>query len=136
MNRRSWMFASVAIGATFSLVAPARAQDAAAPVAQPPAEAAAQEGDIITTVVDAVLANAGLALCGLALLAPLVDDGRLTLPFATNTGSWTTQAFQARFRAEALTRPHVRRFREWLGDEAAGTKVWLQQQLRPRRRAR
>jgi outer membrane receptor protein involved in Fe transport len=43
MNRRSWMFASVAIGATFSLVAPARAQDAqdrAAPATQtaPPEE--------------------------------------------------------------------------------------------------
>ena len=37
MNRRSWMFASVAIGATFSLVAPARAQDAPDPAAPAPA---------------------------------------------------------------------------------------------------
>lgn len=42
MNRRSWMFASVAIGATFSLVAPARAQDAQANAA-PAAQAAPSE---------------------------------------------------------------------------------------------
>jgi LysR family glycine cleavage system transcriptional activator len=87
----------------------------------------------ITTVVDAVLANAGLALCGLALLQPLLADGRLVRPFAAATGTWTNQAFRARFRAEALTRPHVRRFREWLGEEAAQTRDWLQQQPRRRR---
>ena len=39
MNRRSWLLGSVAIGATFSLVAPARAQDTAPPAAQPSAQA-------------------------------------------------------------------------------------------------
>src|SRR5688572_18253202 len=49
MNRRPWLFATVAIGATFSFVAPAQAQDAAAPATQeaaPPAAAeTGQEGE-------------------------------------------------------------------------------------------
>jgi len=79
----------------------------------------------ISTVVDAVLANAGIALCGIALVAPLLDDERLSLPFPVSTGKWTEHAFTARFRSDALARPQVRRFREWLEAEAAATRQWL-----------
>jgi len=79
----------------------------------------------ISTAVDAVLANAGFAICGVALLSPLIDNGRLSLPFPVSTGTWTEHSFQARFRNEALARPQVRRFREWLGAEADATRQWL-----------
>jgi LysR family transcriptional regulator, glycine cleavage system transcriptional activator len=79
----------------------------------------------IGTIVDAVLANAGFAICGLALVSKLVDNGQLSLPFPVTTGTWTEYSFQARFRNEALARPQVRRFREWLGEEAAATRQWL-----------
>jgi LysR family glycine cleavage system transcriptional activator len=75
--------------------------------------------------VDAVLADAGLTLCGLALVAELVKDGRVSLPFSSSTGTWTSHVFQAQFRAEVLTRSQVRRFREWLVSESVITRSWL-----------
>jgi LysR family glycine cleavage system transcriptional activator len=79
----------------------------------------------IATVVEAVLANAGFTLCGMALVSGLFDNGRLSLPFPASTGAWTVHAFQARFRSDALARPQVRRFREWLAAEADLTRQWL-----------
>ncbi len=89
----------------------------------------------ITTAIEAVLANAGFTLCGLALLAPLLQEGRLALPFPA-AGSWSSHVFQARFRAEALARPQVRRFREWLAAEADGTRQWLARAAGARARGR
>lgn len=79
----------------------------------------------ISQALDAVLASAGLAVCGVALVAELVEEGRLALPFPASSGAWTGHAFRARFRGEALSRPQVRRFRAWLLDEAARTEAWL-----------
>jgi LysR family glycine cleavage system transcriptional activator len=79
----------------------------------------------IAPVLEAVLANAGLAICGLALVQELVAEQRLSLPFSAATGQWTTHAFQARFRSDALVRPQVRRFRDWLMSEGAATLAWL-----------
>jgi LysR family glycine cleavage system transcriptional activator len=81
----------------------------------------------ITQVLDAVLANAGLTICGLALISNLVDDGRISLPFSISSGTWTSHAFQARFRADVLARPQIRRFRDWLLGESAKTAAWLEQ---------
>jgi LysR family glycine cleavage system transcriptional activator len=79
----------------------------------------------IMPVLEAVLANAGLAICGVALLSELVDDGRLSLPFDASTGSWTQCVFDARFRGEALVRPQVKRFRDWLVGKSSATAAWL-----------
>lgn len=75
----------------------------------------------IAPVLEAVRANAGLALCGLALISEGLDDGTLSLPFPLATGCWTEHAFQARFRPDALARSQVRRFRHWLAEEARTT---------------
>lgn len=80
----------------------------------------------IAPVVEAVLADAGLAICGLALVTELLDDGRLCLPFPVSTGAWTSHEFQARFRRDALLRPQVRRFRAWLAVQARQTRMNLQ----------
>jgi len=90
----------------------------------------------INTVVDAVLANAGFAICGIALLSPLIDNGRLSLPFPVSTGTWTEHSFQARFRNEALARPQVRRFREWLEAQADATRQWVARKAGAKRGAR
>lgn len=90
----------------------------------------------IDTVIDAVLANAGFTLCGIALVAELIDEGRLSLPFALSTGTWTGHAFQARFRSDALARPQVRRFREWLAAEADATRQWLARRTAAKRTRR
>ena len=80
----------------------------------------------IKPTLEAVLANAGFAICGLALLASRIDDATLSLPFPLSTGGWTGHAFRARFRPAALSRPQVKAFREWLISEAAGTRTWLE----------
>lgn len=77
----------------------------------------------IVPALEAVLVNAGLIICGVALLSEAFDDGRLSLLFPVSTGSWTGHGFQARFRGE--TRPHMRRFRDWLLAEGATTRAWL-----------
>jgi LysR family transcriptional regulator, glycine cleavage system transcriptional activator len=84
----------------------------------------------IVRAIDAVLADAGLTICGLALLGQQVADGSLTFPFAVGTGKWTSHGFQARFRADALARPQVRRFRQWLVEESRGSAAWLAEQVR------
>jgi LysR family glycine cleavage system transcriptional activator len=83
----------------------------------------------IEPALEAVRANAGLTICGLALLGPYLDDGTLSLPFPVSTGQWTDHAFQARFRTDALLRPQVKRFREWLVGEATVTRDWLVQHV-------
>jgi LysR family transcriptional regulator, glycine cleavage system transcriptional activator len=75
--------------------------------------------------VDALLANAGFAMCGLALLGGYIDDATLSLPFPLSTGRWTAHAFRARFRPAALSRPQVKAFRKWLNGQAADTRTWL-----------
>jgi LysR family glycine cleavage system transcriptional activator len=83
----------------------------------------------IAPAVDAVLANAGFAMCGIVLLRAEIDAGRVSLPFPISSGRRTAHAFQMRFRAETLQRPQLRRFRQWLLDEAAGTRRWLEPYL-------
>jgi len=79
----------------------------------------------ITPVLEAVLANAGLAICGLGLASEMLEEKRLSLPFSPASGVWTAHAFQARFRGDALGRPQVRRFREWILAESRLTADWL-----------
>ena len=89
----------------------------------------------IAAALEAVLADAGLAICGLALVSELIDAQRLAFAFALTTGAWTDHAFQARFRSAALARPQVRRFRTWLLAQAAETGAWLRAHA-PERRGR
>ena len=79
----------------------------------------------ITAALEAVRADAGLALCGLALIADLLEAGSITAPFGLKGGTWTSHAYVARFRSDALHRPQVRRFRDWLLDEASRTRGHL-----------
>jgi LysR family transcriptional regulator, glycine cleavage system transcriptional activator len=88
----------------------------------------------IMPALEAVRANAGLTICGLALLGPGIDDGSLSLPFPVSTGQWTDHAFQARFRPDSLLRPQVKRFREWLVDQAAVTRDWLLRRVQSSKR--
>lgn len=79
----------------------------------------------IAAALEAVRADAGVTLCGLAFAGDGLEDGSLALPFPLSTGVWTAHAFQARFRPDALLRPQVRRFRDWLAREAAATNARL-----------
>jgi LysR family transcriptional regulator, glycine cleavage system transcriptional activator len=83
----------------------------------------------IAPVLDLVLANAGIAICGLGLAGDILEDKRVTLPFSAASGAWTQHAFVARFRSEALGRAQVRRFRDWLLAESQSTANWLQRRF-------
>jgi LysR family glycine cleavage system transcriptional activator len=79
----------------------------------------------LAPALEAVLADAGLAICGVALVSEMIEDGTISLPFAPSTGAWTQHLFQARFRRDAVARPQVRRFRNWLLEEGRATSQWL-----------
>lgn len=80
----------------------------------------------LAPALQAVRADAGLTLCGLALIAEVLDDGTVSMPFPLSTGRWTSHAFQARFRADSLVRSQVRRFRHCLSQEAEKTRAGLE----------
>lgn len=79
----------------------------------------------ITAALDAVAADAGVTLCGLALIGEQVESGAIGLPYPVETGRWTVHGFQARYRADSEGRRHVQRFREWMQAESRTTADWL-----------
>jgi LysR family transcriptional regulator, glycine cleavage system transcriptional activator len=79
----------------------------------------------IAHAIDALLADAGLAICGAALLQEPLKAGALTMPFPRDPARGTSHGYLVRYRREALMRPQVRRFRQWLVDQAAVTATWL-----------
>ena len=74
---------------------------------------------------EAVLANAGLTLCGVAMISGAIAAQSVSMPFPLSSGTWTSHAFQARLRSDALVRPQVKQFREWLVKESRLTEQWL-----------
>jgi LysR family transcriptional regulator, glycine cleavage system transcriptional activator len=74
---------------------------------------------------EAVLSDAGLMICGLALARDLIESRRLVLPFPFSKGAMTQHAFQARFRGDLQNWPQLKRFRSWLLEESAATRTWL-----------
>jgi LysR family transcriptional regulator, glycine cleavage system transcriptional activator len=83
----------------------------------------------IVRAIDAVLADAGLTICGLALLQQQIEAASVILPFPVASGNWTSHGFQARYRSDALVRPQVRRFRQWLAQESRLSAAWLTRQV-------
>ncbi|HVI97737.1 MAG TPA: LysR substrate-binding domain-containing protein [Sphingomonas sp.] len=88
----------------------------------------------ITAARDAVVADAGLALCGIALLREAVENGGIALPCGAATGLWSDHGYVACFRADSAAKRHVRQFRNWLAREAADTRTWLARQAGGRNR--
>jgi LysR family transcriptional regulator, glycine cleavage system transcriptional activator len=84
----------------------------------------------IAPALDAALSGAGFMICGIALLSRRVDDGTLSFPFPLSTGAWSGHVYRAQFRAGALVKPQVRRFRDWLLEESRVTQRWLRQTIR------
>jgi LysR family glycine cleavage system transcriptional activator len=72
----------------------------------------------IAAALDAVHADAGVALCGIALLGRRLDDGSVTIPFRGLPGQQTSHAFIARYRTQGHKARSVQRFREWLCGQA------------------
>jgi LysR family glycine cleavage system transcriptional activator len=83
----------------------------------------------IAQAIETVANGAGFALCGVALARGHLDAGKLSLPFGVSSGRWTSHAFHVRIPSAALLRPQVRRFRQWLLEEAGSTERWLLDQF-------
>jgi LysR family glycine cleavage system transcriptional activator len=80
----------------------------------------------ITDALDAVHADAAIALCGIALVTGQIDSGNIALPYPLSTGIRARQCFHVRFRPDWAKRRHVQRFRDWLAAEASVTTAWLE----------
>ncbi len=70
---------------------------------------------------EAVYANAGLVICGAALVQPQIQDKRLSMPFPITEGEWSNSAYRVRFSPGALRRAAIERFSDWLKVEAQAT---------------
>ncbi|MEZ5497896.1 MAG: LysR family transcriptional regulator [Steroidobacteraceae bacterium] len=79
----------------------------------------------LTPAIAAVDSDAGVLLCGIALLREQIGNRRLALPFARATGAWTRFAFQMRTPRRKMAWPQLRAFQQWVLDEAAATRTWL-----------
>ena len=77
---------------------------------------------------DAVAADAGLTLCGLALAASAIAEGRASLAWPVATGLLSSNPLSVRSSSSAL--PHVRRFCAWLVEEGAKTQEWITVQMK------
>ena len=80
----------------------------------------------IVPALNAVLADAGICLCGIALLENELGASAVALPYPISKGVLTSHAYVAHFpEAASANRPHVQRFRNWLATQAAQTDTWL-----------
>lgn len=79
----------------------------------------------ITAALDAVAADAGVTLCGLALIGDKLERGEIGLPYPLSSGRWSAHGFHARFRPDSAAKRHVQRFRDWLLEESRQTQAWL-----------
>jgi len=79
----------------------------------------------VIDALEAVYSNAGLIICGLGLVAPLLDQRKLSLPFPATHGIWSDQAYRVAFSESALRRVQARAFKNWLIREAGKTRNWL-----------
>jgi LysR family glycine cleavage system transcriptional activator len=79
----------------------------------------------ITSALDAVAANAGVALCGAAMIWEQLGSGAVGLPYPDLPGQKTQHVFTARYRPNGRTARQVDRFRTWLRDEVRDSAAKL-----------
>jgi LysR family glycine cleavage system transcriptional activator len=79
----------------------------------------------VVNALEAVYSDAGLIVCGLSLVQPLLEEGKLSLPFPQSQGIRSEQSYRATFTEHALRRTQAQEFRDWLLREAEVTRIWL-----------
>ena len=84
----------------------------------------------VAPALDAALSSAGFMICGVALISELIDSRHISLPFPLSTGTRTSHAYCAHFRAGMLVKPQIKRFRDWLLAESRVTRSWLEEFVR------
>ena len=81
----------------------------------------------VVNSLEAVYANAGLMICGLALIETGYAEQKLSLPFPLSHGEWSGHAYRISFRDSALRRSRAVQFRDWMLKEAAATEERLRE---------
>lgn len=81
----------------------------------------------IVPALDAMEANAGIGLCGLALILDRVTAGDIGFLCSPAKGIWSSHGFCARFRPDSAAKHYVNRFRAWLRAESERTADGLVQ---------
>lgn len=79
----------------------------------------------IAAVTAGITADAGIALCGIALLSDLAAAGRIKAAFPDQPAHRSAHVFLARYRADAANARILQRFRAWLAGEARATARWV-----------
>lgn len=80
----------------------------------------------IKAALESILADAGFALIGIAMMREPLEERRIAFPYPLHMAVWTQQWFTASFRTDHRPRLPVRAFRQWLLAEAQGTRTWLE----------
>lgn len=71
---------------------------------------------------EAVYSDAGIVICGLALVIDQFKNQKLSPPFPLSQGKFTSHAYTVTFRRDAARRGQTNKFREWLIQEAEKTE--------------
>jgi LysR family transcriptional regulator, glycine cleavage system transcriptional activator len=79
---------------------------------------------------DAVYSDAGLVICGLALVINQLNIDKLSLPFPVRQGSFTGYTYNVTFRRDAARRSQINQFREWLVQEGKKTEQSLESYMK------
>jgi LysR family transcriptional regulator, glycine cleavage system transcriptional activator len=79
---------------------------------------------------DAVYSDAGLVICGLALIIDQLNSQKLSTPFPLSQGSFTGYTYSVTFRRDAARRSQINQFREWLVQEGQKTEQSLESYLK------
>jgi LysR family glycine cleavage system transcriptional activator len=83
----------------------------------------------VVRALESIYADAGLLICGLALIEAQLECGRLSLPFPVSHGAWTGLAYRVGFKESAARRTQVARFRSWLLERSLETTEQLRQHV-------
>jgi hypothetical protein len=83
----------------------------------------------VINALEAVYANSGLIICGLALIQPQIKDGKLLLPFPISQGEWSAQPYRISFTESALRRSQSNEFRNWLFSQASETQQNIEEHV-------
>ncbi len=85
----------------------------------------------LVQALEAVYANAGFVVCGLALVWPQIEENKLSLPFPVDKGERSKNAYRVSFREDALRRSATAKFRDWLLEQAHATRAQLEAIVSP-----
>jgi LysR family glycine cleavage system transcriptional activator len=80
----------------------------------------------IAATTAALAADAGVALCGVALLSDAAAAGRVEAVFPDQAAHASSHVFLARYRDDAAGARTIQRFRAWLLGEARATARWVE----------